>query len=98
MFDVTPTSGAIQLDSMDVNTSVAMTSTFNVIVYYKTGTYVGSETTASAWTPWDTITVVSAGSGNPSRVVLNPPLNIPASTLTGLFVNYAANYTNGTNA
>lgn len=98
MFDITATSGGIQLDSIEVNTSVAMSSTFAVIVYYKTGTYVGNETTASAWTPWDTITVVSAGASNPSKAVLNPPLFIPGSTLHGLYINYAANYTNGTNA
>jgi hypothetical protein len=98
MFDLTATAGAIQIDSLDVNTSVAMSSTFQVIVYYKTGTYVGSETTASAWTAWDTITAVSAGAGLPSRVKLGSPLFIPASMLHAMFINFAANYTNGTNA
>jgi hypothetical protein len=98
MFDITPTSGAIQLDSLDVNTSAALSSTFTVILYYKAGTYLGSETTAASWIAWDTITAVSAGAANPSRVVLNPPLFIPSSVLHGLYVNYPANYTNGTNA
>jgi hypothetical protein len=98
MFDLTATSGAIQIDSLDLNTSVATSSTFTVMLFYKTGTYVGSETTSSAWTAWDTLVGVSAGSGNPSRVVLKHPLFIPASTLSGMFINYSANYTNGTNA
>ena len=97
MFDITATSGAIQIDSMDVNTTTAASSTFSVIVFYKSGTYLGNETTAGAWTAWDTINVVSAGSGNPSRVKLNPPLFIPASSLHALFINYPASYTNGTN-
>ncbi len=97
MFDITPTAGPIQIDSLDVNTSVAMTSTFNVIVYYKTGGYLGNETTPGAWTAWDTITVMSAGAGNPSRVKLFAPLYLPPS-LHALYISYGANYTNGTNA
>jgi hypothetical protein len=98
MFDLTPTSGAIQIDSLDVATGVALSSTFTVIVYYKAGTYLGNETTASAWIAWDTITAVSAGLANPSRVVLNNPLFIPSSMLHALYVNFDADYTNGTNA
>ncbi|MBK7818662.1 MAG: hypothetical protein IPJ60_14795 [Sphingobacteriaceae bacterium] len=98
MFDLTPTNGAIMLDSLDVNTTVAANSTLQVIIFYKVGTYLGNETNASAWTSWDTIIVTSAGSGNPTRVAWNNgPLNIPASQLTGIFVNYSASYTNGTN-
>ncbi|MBK7667787.1 MAG: choice-of-anchor J domain-containing protein [Sphingobacteriaceae bacterium] len=97
MFDITPTSGAIQLDSLHVNTSAALSSTFTVMLYYKTGGYLGNETNATAWTAWDTITVVSAGAGNPSSVVLASPLFLPPS-LHALYVSYPANYTNGTNA
>jgi trimeric autotransporter adhesin len=97
MFDITPTAGAIQIDSLDVNTTVGASSTFTVILFYKTGNYLGNETNSAAWTAWDTIVVTSAGSGNPSRVVLATPLFLPAAT-HALFVNFPASYTNGTNA
>jgi hypothetical protein len=98
MFDLTPTNGAIALDSLDVNTTVAAASSLTVMIFYKTGTYLGNETTPAAWTAWDTIVVTSAGSGNPTRVVFgNGPITIPNSQLTGIFVNYSASYTNGTN-
>jgi len=97
MFDLTPTNGSIQIDSIDVNTTTAASSTFQLMLFYKVGTYLGNETSAAAWTAWDTVTAVSAGSGNASRVVFNPPLVIPASQLTGIFFNYPSSYTNGTN-
>lgn len=98
MFDLTPTSGSILLDSLDINTTVAANSTLQVIIFYRVGTYLGNETTSAAWTSWDTVIATSAGSGNPTRVVWNNgPLNIPANQLTGMFINYSASYTNGTN-
>lgn len=98
MFDITATSSSIQLDSLDVNTSIALTTPFNVMIYYKAGSYVGNETTSSAWIAWDTIAAISAGSGNATRVVLKNPLVIPSSMLHALYISYSANYTNGTNA
>lgn len=97
MFDVTATNGALALDSLDINTTVAANSTLSVILYYKSGTYLGNETTPAAWTAWDTIVVTSAGSGNPTRVVPNTSLNLPNNQLYAIFVNYSASYTNGTN-
>jgi len=97
MFDITPTNGAINLDSIDVNTSTAANTTLSVIIYYKIGTYLGNETNAAAWIAWDTITATSAGANNPTRVAFgNGPINIPNSTLYGIYVNYNAQYTNGT--
>ncbi len=98
MFDVTATNGAITIDSIDVNTAVAINSTLSVLIFYKTGGYLGNETTPAAWIPWDTIVAVSAGAGQPTKVVFNNPLPIPANALHALYVNYNAQYTNGTNA
>ncbi len=97
MFNITATSGAIVIDSLDVNTSVTAASTFSLLLYYKVGTYLGNETTAAAWVPWDTIVVTSNGPSQPSRVVILP-LSIPNNQLYAIYANYAANYTNGTNA
>lgn len=97
MFDITATAGAIQIDSLDVNTSASISSTFTVMLFYKAGTYLGNETSSAAWISWGTYTATSAGASSPSRVVISPPLNIPASVLHALYVNFPANYTNGTN-
>lgn len=97
MFDITATNGSILIDSLDVSTTTAASSTFSLILYYKTGTYLGSETTPGNWIAWDTVNVVSAGTGNPSRVKISPSLLIPNGSLHSLFVNFPASYTNGTN-
>ncbi len=94
MFDITPTSGNIVVDSLDVHFSVAGTQ--SVLIYYRVGTFAGNEIIPANWIPWDTIVVNSAGPNNPTRVVMLP-LPIPNSQVTGFFVNYNANYTNGTN-
>ena len=97
MFDLTPTNGAINLDSIDVNTGAAINTTLSVIIFYKVGTYLGNETTAASWIAWDTIVATSAGANNPTRVAFqNGPINIPNSTLYGIYVNYNSQYTNGT--
>ncbi len=93
MFDLTPVAGNIVLDSLDVHFSV--TGTQSVLIYYRVGTFAGNEIIPANWIPWDTIVVTSAGPNNPTRVVMLP-LPIPGNQLTGIFVNYSANYTNGT--
>ncbi|MDO8999366.1 MAG: T9SS type A sorting domain-containing protein [Bacteroidota bacterium] len=97
MFDVTATNGAIVVDSLDVHTSVGAASTFSVLLYYKLGTYLGSETNSAAWIAWDTVVVTSAGPNQPTRVVPTTVLNLPNNQLYAIYLNYAANYTNGTN-
>jgi len=94
MFNITATNGAIVMDSLDINANVAASSTLSVILYYKTGTYVGSETNAAAWTAWDTVVVTSAGLGQPTRFVHNP-LNIPNNQLHAIYVFFNAGYTAG---
>lgn len=97
MFDITATNGAIVIDSLDVNSGVTASSTFSIFLYYKTGSYVGSETNQAAWTAWDTVVVTSAGAGNPSRVV-PITLNLSNNQVYGIYARYDARYTNITTA
>ncbi len=96
MFDITPTSGAVQIDSLEVSFGAAIQ--YTVDLYYKTGTYLGNETTAAAWTLWSTVIVTGAGPSLPTKVVPTVPLPIPANQLTGIYVTQDQDYTNGTNA
>lgn len=95
MFDITPTSGSIVIDSLDVSFGAAIV--YTVDLYYKTGTYLGNELTAAAWTLWGTVVVTGAGPSLPTKVV-TPPLLIPANQLTGIYVSQDQDYTNGTTA
>jgi hypothetical protein len=64
------------------------------LLYYKTGTYLGSETTPAAWIAWDTIVVTGAGPNLPSKIV-PLPLSITNNQTTGIFINNYLNYTTG---
>jgi hypothetical protein len=92
MFDITPTSGPVVIDSLDINLNGA--ATYTVLLYYKTGTYLGSETTPAAWIAWDTIVVTGAGPNLPSKIV-PLPLSITNNQTTGIFINNYLNYTTG---
>ncbi|RKS01850.1 T9SS sorting signal type C domain-containing protein [Flavobacterium sp. 102] len=89
MFDIVTGSSPITINAFDIvpeNTALQ-----NVSVYYKVGTYVGSETTAGAWTLLGTYPVNGV-----SRVLINMPtgnINIPASSTYGIYINYNASYT-----
>ena len=89
MFNLTTNSNSINITDVDVNASAATT----LNVYYKNGTYVGSETNMGAWTLLGNYPVGSAGIVN----VDIDDLNIPAGTTYGMYFDYNANYTDGTN-
>ncbi len=96
MFNLTTGASAINVTSLDVTPNVSGAQT--VSVYYKNGTYLGSETTAGSWTLIGTYPI-TATTGTPVNVDI-ADLLIPASTTYGIFVNYPAQYTNspaGTN-
>lgn len=98
MFDVNSTI-ATSINGFCVNADASITSgsTFPVTVHYITGSsYVGNETNAGAWTSAGSYTVTSAGNGNPSCFNLTSPINIPAGTTVAIYVEYNADYTNGT--
>ncbi|MCB9235977.1 MAG: T9SS type A sorting domain-containing protein [Bacteroidia bacterium] len=80
MFDVIALAD-VTIDSFDINISASAT----VDVYYKVGSYLGFETNSGAWTLLGSASVTSAGTGNPSRLVV-PPLNIPAGQTYGIYI------------
>jgi hypothetical protein len=89
-FDITP-SVAVTLTSFDITPDITGTQTVNV--YYKTGTYVGSETTSASWTLLGSYTVTGT-----ADVLINMPVtNLPlaAGTTYGIYLNYNAAYSTG---
>jgi methionine-rich copper-binding protein CopC len=98
MFNVTTLTNPITITSLDLNIT---SGTYTVALYTRPGTYLGYETTPSAWTQMATGTVAAAGSGSPSPFNVVPNLQLPANTLTGFYVTITnggiLNYTNGSN-
>jgi hypothetical protein len=72
----------IIIDSLDVNIS----STGWVKIYYRNGTCVGNNTSASGWTLLDSLNVVAAGQDNPTKLALKNKLLIPAASTYALYV------------
>jgi len=85
-----------EIDAFDLNfsTTGASDATFH---YIPNGTYVGNETNAGAWTTLGTETVNVVNSGAATYVPLSNTITIPAGATYAVYVEYAANYTNGTN-
>jgi hypothetical protein len=91
----------VTIDSLDFNISGPAGTNTYVLVYYKAGSYVGFETNPAAWTRLDSVHVISAGDGNPTRVNIGG-LIIPAGQTYGLYLTTHSNgpdvsYTNGAN-
>lgn len=92
MFNITPTVN-ITVDSF-LNLSNS-TQTVTVTVYYKTGTYVGSELTAGDWTSAGT-TSVSTTSGQMVKLYAGAGIPMTAGVTYGIFLAGMSNaYTNG---
>lgn len=90
MFNIVTGSSPVTINGFDIVPE--STGLQNVNVYYKVGTYVGSETTPGAWTLLGNYAVNGV-----SRVLINMPtgnINIPASSTYGIYINYNASYTN----
>jgi hypothetical protein len=93
MFDITPTVD-ITVDSF-LNLS-GQTQTTTVTVYYKTGTHVGFELNAAAWTTLGTATI-STTSGVMAPVNVGAGIAMTAGNTYGIFIaNMYSSYTNGT--
>lgn len=99
MIDVISTN-PVTLDS--VTMAIPTNGNYTIGVYYKTGTYVGFETTPSAWTLLGNFNAVSTGSGaNTKFDVTN--LNLAPSTTYGMYFTIVSgpsttlSYTNGSN-
>lgn len=95
MFDVTPVSDDILITGFTINPNVTNAS-MPVNVYYKVGTFSGFETIAGAWTLVGNYTA-NAVSGVPVYFDCDD-FQIPAGQTYGVYVDYGANYTNGSSA
>jgi hypothetical protein len=97
MFNVTAGAEGITITSFDVN--ILSSSMRAIAVYYKPGSYVGSEQIAANWTLLGTETVSAQGS-NATPVSIGG-LVIPAGSTYGLYVTMtdgaSLSYTNGAN-
>ncbi len=96
MFDISVLQN-VTITDFDVN---SYSGTGNFEVYYKSGSYVGSETNSAAWTLLATATnVVSNGSGVATPLNLGLNLNLTAGQTYSFYItgtNQSVNYTNGT--
>ena len=90
MFNVTTNGMPVVINSFDMATTASTGGTVNV--YYKTGTYVGSETTTGAWTLHGSFPFGAVVGGLATANIT--PLNIPANTTYGIYLNYSSAYFN----
>lgn len=97
MFDINAFT-SISMNALDVNADPTAGSNFNVTVHYiPNSTFAGNETNATLWTTLGTFPAVSAGPGNPTFVDFNgASLTIPAGQQYAIYVEFPADYTNGT--
>ena len=97
MFDINAFTD-ISMNALDVNTDVALGANTTVTVHFiANSTFVGNEVNAAAWTTLGTFPAVSAGAGNPTFVDFNgASLTIPSGQQYAIYVEYQADYTNGT--
>lgn len=96
MFDIVALNN-VTITSFDAN----LDGGDNIVhIYYKTGTYVGSETNASAWTLIGTTTVTSGGNGSGTPVPIAVNISIPSGQTFAFYVHSELGnaYTNGSSA
>jgi hypothetical protein len=84
MFNVVASS-AITLDYLSANLK---NGTTKYTIYYKTGSFIGFETTPSAWTHIDTATVTSNNTLTVSNQATRIPINLNVSMLSGDTVSF----------
>jgi gliding motility-associated-like protein len=94
MFNVSAGICPVVINGFTVRPINAGTQT--VAVYYKPGTYVGSETVPGAWIFLGNYTINPAV-GNTPTFFNCANINIPANTTYGIYVSLYATYTNGAN-
>src|SRR5690606_35275895 len=82
MFDLVTNTNEVTIHEFDHKTTGAPTT---VTVYFKVGTWVGSELNINAWTLHDTVNVGPVVGGF-VNVVLNTPLIIPPNSIYGMAI------------
>lgn len=97
MFDIVALN-AIEVNGFDVHLSGTALTTIEV--WYRTGSFVGFESSNAGWTQVLTTTVTGAGAGNMTFVPANFTVSIPAGQTYAFFVTSnggsGMSYTNGT--
>lgn len=97
MFEVTAGGSAVTITGLEGHWS---STSVDVEVFFKTGSYIGSEQNASAWTSLGrTGTIPANGTGTPTLLPLSLGVTIPAGATYSFFVHShtgSINYTNGT--
>ena len=91
MFNVTPNK-QIEITSFVAN--LPTVGSQNVKVWYRNGTYVGSETNQAAWTLVADLTVSGLGGNQPSLVTLPTPLQLAGGQTYGFYFQANVSYTN----
>jgi len=89
MFDLTTGANPIEIDAFTILPGSTATQTVNV--YYKSGSYVGSETTSGSWILLGTYSINGVTSTQYYLDIAN--LIIPANQTYGIYVNFNAKYT-----
>jgi hypothetical protein len=95
MFDVIPNNNLVW---NGVDMSISSVGTVSVEIWYRNGTFVGSESSSTGWIPLLTTTVTSPGTGTLVNVS-GFSANLAAGQTYGLYVTTnggGVNYTNGT--
>lgn len=96
MFNITAGANPITVTSFDVNLYGGTTARYEI--YYKAGSYVGSETTAANWTMAGGANSVYAAANNvPTPIPISMSVTIPAGATYGFYITNTAsgglNYT-----
>jgi hypothetical protein len=95
MLDITALSDDVTLERFDIHCNLTGSQTVNF--FYRVGTWVGFAANQTAWIPWGTYTVTSAGPNNPTPLIINP-LTIPQGQTYAVYYQVSTQYgTLGTN-
>jgi len=92
MFDIDPNVPLV-IDSFKAKANSGG-SNVTVKVYTRTGTFVGNETNASAWTLHTTAVIPTTTTGAQFNIPIPTTITIAPNVLTGIYIEYDAAYTN----
>lgn len=95
MFDITPN---VDLNVVSFEALFSSTGSQSVTVHYRQGTFAGNETNSGAWTTLGTATVNVTSTTALTPFTVNTQLPMIAGNVYGIYVEYNAQYTNGSSA
>lgn len=97
MFDIQANAGPVRIDSFYIHTP--STTTADVEVFFKVGSYMGNTSDPSVWTSLGRDTIAANGNGVPTPISKFLDVTIPAGQVYAFNVfvhNGSIDYTNGT--